>query len=181
MRKSSFVLIQKTSPTIMTAMCGRTRHGPFLQLNFRHLNYITFLKHKQGHFGRTLETSVFSCAAYFDTATVSIDSLINTTRTSPWIKLHSAHLVWSSSEALYNSILSRDWGSLKSWAGLTVQQRKRKRFKNYRKFILTPKKNQTNERNMFIFNTPNNIHEKNSPFWLVKSSAVFFENRAEKS
>ena len=28
---------------------------------------------------------------------------------------------------------------------------------------------------------PNNIHEKISPFWLVKSSAVFFESSAEKS
>ena len=36
------------------------------------------------------------------------------------------------------------------------------------------------EREVSIFPL-NNIHEKISPFWLVKSSAVFFENSAEKS
>ena len=34
---------------------------------------------------------------------------------------------------------------------------------------------------IIIMITPNNIHEKISLFWLVKSSAVFFENSAEKS
>ena len=33
----------------------------------------------------------------------------------------------------------------------------------------------------YCFSLSNNIHEKISPFWLVKSSAVFFLNSAEKS
>ena len=43
-----------------------------------------------------------------------------------------------------------------------------------------PRRRRPRERHKFAFLTTNNIHEKISPFWLVKSSVVFFLKRCRK-